>query len=120
MYNKLGFENTSEFSRRYQSTQNCICDTEHMFNCPSQSSNSDDSHSSPSFKEAIRAANEEVCFQLRYLLIHWSYISFKSKSYKDKVIELSLLYFQGFLSDLDNPYLTGEKLHVAAKKGLGY
>jgi len=80
-----GFENTSEFSRRYQSTQNCICDTEHMFNCPSQSSNSDDSQSSPSFKEAIRAANEE-----------------------------------GFLSDLDNPYLTGEKLHVAAKKGLGY
>jgi len=80
-----GFENTSEFSRRYQSTQNCICDTEHMFNCPSQSSNADESQSSPSFKEAIRAANEE-----------------------------------GFLSDLDNPYLTGEKLHVAAKKGLGY
>jgi len=80
-----GFENTSEFSRRYQSTQNCICDTEHMFNCPSQSSSSDDSQSSPSFKEAIRAANEE-----------------------------------GFLSDLENPYLTGEKLHVAAKKGLGY
>jgi len=80
-----GFENTSEFSRRYQSTQNCICDTEHMFNCPSQSSNADEGQSSPSFKEAIRAANEE-----------------------------------GFLSDLDNPYLTGEKLHVAAKKGLGY
>ena len=59
----LGFENTSEFSRRYQSTQNCICDTEHMFNCPSQSSNgdADDGQSSaPSFKEAIRAANEEV------------------------------------------------------------
>ena len=88
-----------------------------MFNCPSQSSNSDDSQSSPSFKEAIRAANEEVCFQSRYQLIHWSN---KSKSYKDKFIEISLLYFQGFLSDLDNPYLTGEKLHVAAKKGLGY
>lgn len=83
-----GFENTSEFSRRYQSTQNCICDTEHMFNCPSQSSNgdADDGQSSaPSFKEAIRAANEE-----------------------------------SFLADMDNPYLTGEKLHVAAKKGLGY
>jgi len=80
-----GFENTSEFSRRYQSTQNCICDTEHMFNCPSQSSNAEESQSSPSFKEAIRAANEE-----------------------------------GFLADMDNPYLTGEKLHVAAKKGLGY
>jgi len=83
-----GFENTSEFSRRYQSTQNCICDTEHMFNCPSQSSTGegdDGQSSSPSFKEAIRAANEE-----------------------------------GFLADMENPYLTGEKLHVAAKKGLGY
>lgn len=83
-----GFENTSDFSRRYQSTQSCICDTEHMFNCPSQSSNgdADDGPSpAPSFKEAIRAANEE-----------------------------------GFLEDMDNPYLTGEKLHVAAKKGLGY
>lgn len=82
------FENTSEFSRRYQSTQNCICDTEHMFNCPSQSSNgegNDGQSSSSSFKEAIRAANEE-----------------------------------GFLADMENPYLTGEKLHVAAKKGLGY
>lgn len=80
------FENSSEFSRRYQSTQNCICDTEHMFNCPSQTSTGDDGQSSsPSFKEAIRAANEE-----------------------------------GFLADMENPYLTGEKLHVAAKKGLGY
>ena len=65
--NLLGFENTSDFSRRYQSTQSCICDTEHMFNCPSQSSNgdADDGPSpAPSFKEAIRAANEEVSQKL--------------------------------------------------------
>ena len=30
------FENTSEFSRRYQASQNCICDTEHMFDCPNE------------------------------------------------------------------------------------
>ena len=30
------FENTSEFSRRYQATQKCICDTEHMFDCPEE------------------------------------------------------------------------------------
>ena len=30
------FENTSEFSRRYQSSQKCICDTEHMFDCPEE------------------------------------------------------------------------------------
>ena len=30
------FENTSEFSRRYQASQKCICDTEHMFDCPEE------------------------------------------------------------------------------------
>jgi len=30
------FENTSEFSRRFQATQKCICDTEHMFDCPEE------------------------------------------------------------------------------------
>jgi len=43
------FENTSEFSRRFQSGQECICDTEHMFNCPVE-----DSHRSP---EDIAAVN---------------------------------------------------------------
>jgi hypothetical protein len=28
------FENSSEFSRKYQARQNCLCDSEHMFNCP--------------------------------------------------------------------------------------
>lgn len=28
------FENSSEFSRNYQARQNCLCDSEHMFNCP--------------------------------------------------------------------------------------
>jgi len=30
------FENTSEFSRTFQATQKCICDTEHMFDCPDE------------------------------------------------------------------------------------
>lgn len=28
------FENTAAFSREYQSAQKCMCDTEHMFDCP--------------------------------------------------------------------------------------
>lgn len=28
------FENTASFSREYQSAQECMCDTEHMFECP--------------------------------------------------------------------------------------
>ena len=52
---------------------------------------------------------------------------YKSKLPLPNLIEVSKsmltfmsLHFQGFLADMDNPYLTGEKLHVAAKKGLGY
>uniref|UniRef100_A0A914HI48 Neuroendocrine protein 7B2 n=1 Tax=Globodera rostochiensis TaxID=31243 RepID=A0A914HI48_GLORO len=30
------FENTAEFSRSYQGQQQCLCDQEHMFNCPSK------------------------------------------------------------------------------------
>lgn len=29
------FENTASFSREYQSSQECMCDAEHMFECPS-------------------------------------------------------------------------------------
>lgn len=28
------FENTAAFSRDYQSAQECMCDAEHMFDCP--------------------------------------------------------------------------------------
>jgi len=34
----LEFENTADFSRNYQGQQQCLCDEEHMFNCPSKSS----------------------------------------------------------------------------------
>merc|ERR1711872_704000 len=28
------FENQADFSQKYQASQNCMCDTEHMFACP--------------------------------------------------------------------------------------
>lgn len=30
----LEFENTAAFSRHYQAQQDCMCDSEHMFDCP--------------------------------------------------------------------------------------
>jgi Neuroendocrine protein 7B2 precursor (Secretogranin V) len=32
------FENTASFSRNYQAAQDCMCDTEHMFDCSMESS----------------------------------------------------------------------------------
>lgn len=36
----MNFENTAAFSRDYQSAQDCMCDTEHMLDCPVDSANS--------------------------------------------------------------------------------
>jgi len=33
------FENSADFSRNYQSQQQCLCDHEHMFNCPTKDNN---------------------------------------------------------------------------------
>ena len=35
------FENSAAFSRKYQARQECMCDTEHMFNCPDSTSDSE-------------------------------------------------------------------------------
>ena len=71
-----GFENTSEFSRRYQSTQNCICDTEHMFNCPNQSagdaaeapSSHMAEHDDVSYTKNIKWANLDIFWYQIWLL----------------------------------------------------
>jgi hypothetical protein len=31
------FENTAGFSRQFQASQDCMCDSEHMFDCPATS-----------------------------------------------------------------------------------
>lgn len=35
------FENTASFSREYQASQVCMCDSEHMFDCPGASRDSE-------------------------------------------------------------------------------
>lgn len=36
---QMDFENTAAFSRDYQAAQECMCDGEHMFDCPGQDQN---------------------------------------------------------------------------------
>jgi len=72
------FENSSEFSRGYQSNQKCICDTEHMFDCPDEN--------------AHRGADDIAAVNI-------------------------LADVPGLMADDNNPYLGGQKLPVAAKKG---
>lgn len=37
------FENTAAFSRAYQGSQDCMCDTEHMFDCHASQESDDES-----------------------------------------------------------------------------
>ncbi|KAG7158227.1 uncharacterized protein LOC121878928 isoform X2 [Homarus americanus] len=78
------FENTAGFSRDYQALQDCMCDTEHMFEC------ADSTRDSEITALARSIQNEGVL-----------------DSTLDKIMS-GLSY---------NPYLQGEKLPVAAKKG---
>lgn len=76
------FENTSDFSRQYQAGQKCICDTEHMFDCPEENSHRGE--------DDIEAVN---------ILARIPGISVPT-------------------GGDENPYMEGQKLPVAAKKGM--
>ncbi|KAF2365944.1 Neuroendocrine 7B2 precursor [Trinorchestia longiramus] len=78
------FRNTAAFSRNYQALQECMCDTEHMFDCP------DTTRDSEIGALARSIQNEGVL-----------------DSTIDKIVE----------EMRRNPYMGGEKLPVAAKKG---
>ncbi|XP_014213193.1 neuroendocrine protein 7B2 [Copidosoma floridanum] len=75
------FENTAAFSREYQSAQDCMCDSEHMLECPSGPEPDDNSLS------AMSMTNADF----------------------DQIVER----FQE-----ENPFFHGEKLPIAAKKGI--
>merc|ERR1712179_447089 len=77
------FENRAEFSRKYQASQNCMCDSEHMFSCPDVNS----------FDSMYKNQQDPGLFGL------------------DAIAPLE---------DISNPYLSGSKLPIAAKKGMGY
>ncbi|OXU23834.1 hypothetical protein TSAR_007459 [Trichomalopsis sarcophagae] len=75
------FENTAAFSRDYQSAQDCMCDSEHMLDCPSSADT--DNNVVP----GMPITNADF----------------------DQIVER----FQE-----ENPFFRGEKLPIAAKKGI--
>merc|ERR1712165_2356 len=75
------FENNSEFSQKYQASQNCMCDTEHMFSCP----------------DATLSNIYE----------------------KQQEDEMAYFRFPG-VEEINNPFLSGTKLPIAAKKGMDF
>lgn len=91
------FENTSAFSRDYQAAQECMCDHEHMFNCPS--------------KETTTASNTAIDNDTPLD------IDSDVKMLLSKQFELIAQQHKNLVASPDNPYLIGDKLPNAAKKG---
>uniref|UniRef100_U5EY64 Neuroendocrine protein 7B2 n=1 Tax=Corethrella appendiculata TaxID=1370023 RepID=U5EY64_9DIPT len=89
----LDFENTAAFSREYQAQQECMCDGEHMFNCPGESQNE---------------GNSQMDTDLESFLAR----QFHTQEHKNLVAK------KFHAKKSSNPYLEGEKLPIAAKKGL--
>nr|CAG4637343.1 EOG090X0DEG [Ceriodaphnia reticulata] len=94
------FENTAAFSREYQAAQDCMCDTEHMFDCPASSLNNKNSANSKN-----RAAANMVDKAIRKIMS-----DFQGE-------HKSLVSKKFFNTKSENPYLQGDKLPIAAKKG---
>ncbi|KAK9885650.1 hypothetical protein WA026_012414 [Henosepilachna vigintioctopunctata] len=76
------FSNTATFSRRYQEEQDCMCDSEHMFDCPD--------NAAPILDNSIHSLRD-----------------YQIDRYLQKQIE----------ANFPNPFLSGERLPIAAKKG---
>lgn len=89
------FENTAAYSRSYQAMQDCMCDTEHMFDCPSVNNPMEDP------MDVARVDFGRFLQQSLKMNPHKSLIAKKYHTSEKKA----------------NPFLEGEKLPVAAKKG---
>ncbi|KAE8752612.1 hypothetical protein FOCC_FOCC000734 [Frankliniella occidentalis] len=89
------FENTAAFSREFQAAQECMCDTEHMFKCPSNQHNHADGRNDISEADIDRFVHE----------------------FQDENAHKTLVAKKFHVKKSSNPYLQGERLPIAAKKG---
>jgi len=65
------FENTAAFSRAYQASQDCMCDTEHMFDCHASSSSQEaDDESDLNIGQSPFLSELQVCVCVCMLLLN--------------------------------------------------
>jgi hypothetical protein len=97
------FENTASYSRRYQAAQDCMCDTEHMFECPNPSPDDSMDDAMDSFNDLEFNRFLQHTMQINPGFQHKNLVAKKFHQYEK--------------SGRSNPFLNGERLPVAAKKG---
>jgi len=95
------FDNSAEFSRNYQGQQQCLCDQEHMFNCPSKNT-----------REEYEEGLEDM---LSKNGLHKSILS--KKFHETRMDEPRRRKRSAPSHHMRvNPYLAGQVLHSVAKK----
>jgi len=107
------FDNTAEFSRNYQSSQNCLCDEDHMFTCPANHRKASDNNDVEEFSAALDALlnKAEIKDQHKGMVA-------KKFHEKKRRVKRNSVSSKANNNNSNNPYLRGLKLtHVVAKKG---
>nr|XP_027194460.1 uncharacterized protein LOC113789164 isoform X1 [Dermatophagoides pteronyssinus]XP_027194461.1 uncharacterized protein LOC113789164 isoform X2 [Dermatophagoides pteronyssinus] len=119
------FINSADYSKEYQSSQECMCDSEHMFNCPGNT----DENELETLARSIQNEGIELDTTINKIIdtIDTSKDDHKvvAKKFFQKRNEKSTIVKRSIINDGENsdkksfkqnPYLTGEKLPVVAKK----
>lgn len=122
------FVNTAVFSREYQAAQECMCDTEHMFDCPgSTRENEIDALARSIQNEGLmdttigRIVQDMRIEGERKNLVAKKFFSKKSHdSFYRQMRQSASSWGHRAERTSGNPYLRGEKLPVVAKKNPEY
>lgn len=102
------FENTAIFSREYQAAQDCTCDHEHMFDCAGSQTAGDQSN------DRVMASDLE-----KFLMHQFQTDNRLENSNTNPTLGvIKKLFHTQDPEDELNPFLAGDKLPIAAKKGL--
>lgn len=116
------FDNSATFSKEYQSSQECMCDSEHMFNCPGNT----DENELETLARSIQNEGLTLDTTLNHIMETMDknhkvvakkyFIKRGKKSIVKREAVSSSKGMEEKTSAKVNPFLVGEKLPVVAKK----
>ena len=95
------FENSAEFSRNYQAQQQCLCDQEHMYNCPTKENSEYET-------KMNNMVGKDGVHKVMAKKFHEKRSDFEEPRRKKRSA--------GFAHFKPNPYLQGEPLRSVSKK----
>uniref|UniRef100_T1IPU4 Neuroendocrine protein 7B2 n=1 Tax=Strigamia maritima TaxID=126957 RepID=T1IPU4_STRMM len=113
------FVNSAAFSRNYQAAQECMCDTEHMFDCPTSTRDSEISALAQSIQNEGVMSHALDKIMEEFDVAHNEHKNMVAKKhYQPEPRENFFHEFLKFRNEPTkvNPYLQGEKLPIVAKK----